>query len=45
MILFSSLLLVSLLMAASMGAWIAIQNDYRITSNLRQGSAGFYLAG
>jgi hypothetical protein len=44
MILFSSLLLVSLLMVASMGAWIAIQNDYRITSNLRQSTAVFYLA-
>ena len=44
MVLFSSLLLVSLLMAAGMGAWIAIQNDYRITTNLRQGTAVFYLA-
>jgi Tfp pilus assembly protein PilX len=44
MVLFSSLLLVSLLMVASMGAWMAIQNDYRITSNLRQGTAVFYFA-
>ena len=44
MVLFSSLLLVSLLMAAGMGAWIAIQNDYRITTNLRQANAVFYLA-
>jgi Tfp pilus assembly protein PilX len=44
MVLFSSLLFVSLLMAAGMGAWIAIQNDYRITTNLRQGTAVFYLA-
>ncbi len=44
MVLFSSLLLVSLLMAAGMGAWIAIQNDYRITNNLRQGTTVFYLA-
>ena len=44
MVLFSSLLLISLLMAAGMGAWIAIQNDYRITNNLRQGTAVFYLA-
>ena len=44
MVLFSSLLFVSLLMAAGMGAWIAIQNDYRITTNLRQANAGFYLA-
>jgi hypothetical protein len=44
MVLFSSLVLVSLLMVASMGAWIAIQNDYRITNNLRQSSAAFYLA-
>lgn len=43
-VLFSSLLLVSLLMAASMGAWIAIQNDHKITTNLRQATAGFYLA-
>lgn len=44
MVLFSSLLLVSLLMAASMAAWIAIQNDFRITTNLRQGTAVLYLA-
>jgi hypothetical protein len=44
MVLFSSLLLVSLLMVAGMGVWIAIQNDYRITNNLRQGTAVFYLA-
>ena len=44
MVLFSSLLFVSLLMVASMGAWMAIQNDYRITSNLRRSTAGFYFA-
>jgi hypothetical protein len=44
MVLFSSLLLLSLLMVAGMGAWIAIQNDYRITNNLRQSTAAFYLA-
>ena len=44
LVLFSSLLLVSLLMAAGMGAWIAIQNDYKITTNLRQATTGFYLA-
>ena len=44
MVLFSSLLLVSLLMAAGMGAVVLIQNDYRITANLRQGTAVFYLA-
>ena len=44
MVLFSSLLVVSVLMAAGMGAWIAIQNDYKITTNLRQATAVFYLA-
>lgn len=44
LVLLSSLLLVSLLMAAGMGAWIAIQNDYKITTNLRQATAVFYLA-
>jgi Tfp pilus assembly protein PilX len=44
MVLFSSLLLMSLLMVVGMGAWIAIQNDYRITNNLRQSTAAFYLA-
>ncbi len=44
MVLVSSLLLVSLLMAAGMGAWIAIQSDYKITTNLKQGTAVFYLA-
>ena len=44
MVLFSSLLVVSALMVAGMGAWIAIQNDYKITTNLRQATAVFYLA-
>jgi hypothetical protein len=44
MVLFSSLILVSLLMAAGMGVWIALQSDYRITTNLKQGTAVFYLA-
>ena len=44
MVLFSSLLVVSALMVAGMGAWIAIQNDYKITTNLRQATAAFYLA-
>jgi hypothetical protein len=44
LVLFSSLLFVSLLMAAGMGAWIAIQNDYKITTNLRKATAVFYLA-
>ena len=44
MVLVSSLLVVSVLMAAGMGTWIAIQNDYKITTNLRQATAVFYLA-
>jgi hypothetical protein len=44
MVLFSSLLLLSLLMAAGMGAFISIQNDYRITANLKQAVAVFYFA-
>ena len=44
MVLFSSLLLLSLLMAAGMGAWIAIQSDYRITTNLKRATGAFYLA-
>ncbi len=44
MVLFSSLLLLSLLMAAGMGAFVAINNDYRITANLRQAIAVFYFA-
>ena len=44
MVLFSSLLLVSLLLVAGMGAFISLQNDYRITANLRQGTALFYVA-
>jgi Tfp pilus assembly protein PilX len=44
MVLFSALLVVSALMVAGMGAWIAIQNDYKITTNLRQATAVFYLA-
>src|SRR5262245_16189763 len=44
MVLFSSLLVVSVLMTAGMGTWIAIQNDYKITTNLRRATAVFYLA-
>jgi len=44
MILSSSLVLISVLMVAGMGTWIAIQNDYKITTNLRQATAVFYLA-
>ena len=44
MVLFSSLLLLSLLMAAGTGAWIAIQSDYRITTNLKRAIGAFYLA-
>ena len=44
MILSSSLLIISVLMAAGMGTWIAIQNDYKITTNLRQATAVLYLA-
>jgi hypothetical protein len=43
-ILFSSLLLVTLLMVVGMGAFVALQNDYRITANLKQGTAVFYVA-
>lgn len=44
MVLFSSLLLVTLLMVIGMGAFVALQNDYRITANLKQGTAVFYVA-
>jgi Tfp pilus assembly protein PilX len=44
MVLFSSLLIVTLLMVVGMGAFVALQNDYRITANLKQGTAVFYVA-
>lgn len=44
MVLFSSLLLISLLMIIGMGAFLSLQNDYRITANLRQGTVAFYVA-
>jgi hypothetical protein len=44
LVLLSSLLVVSVLMAVGMGTWIAIQNDYKITTNLRRATGVFYLA-
>jgi Tfp pilus assembly protein PilX len=44
MILIAVLLLLSLLMAAGMGAAISVQNDFRMTANLRAGTAAAYLA-
>lgn len=44
MILIAVLLLLSLLMAAGMGAAVSVQNDLRMTANMRNGSAASYLA-
>ena len=44
MVLFSSLLLLSLLMAVGVGALVAIQSDYKITANLKQSVTVFYFA-
>jgi Tfp pilus assembly protein PilX len=44
MILITVMLLLSLLMAAGMGAVVSVQNDLRMTANLRGGTAASYLA-
>ncbi len=44
MILITVMLLISLLMAAGMGAVVSVQNDLRTTANLRTGTAASYLA-
>ncbi|MGH7926675.1 MAG: hypothetical protein ACREQV_02650, partial [Candidatus Binatia bacterium] len=44
MILIVVLLLLSLLMAVGMGAVVSVQNDLRMTANLRSGTAAAYLA-
>jgi Tfp pilus assembly protein PilX len=44
MILMTVLLLLSLLMAVGAGAVLSVQNDLRMSANLRSGAAAFYLA-
>jgi hypothetical protein len=44
MVLFISLTLLSLLMALAVGSLVAVQNDFKITSNLRAATVAFYLA-
>jgi hypothetical protein len=43
-ILITVLLLLSLLIAGGMGAALSVQNDFRMTANLRSGTAASYLA-
>ena len=44
MVLFTSLLILSLLMALGVGSVVFVQNEHRITGNLRLGTAAFYFA-
>ncbi|HXG51462.1 MAG TPA: pilus assembly PilX N-terminal domain-containing protein [candidate division Zixibacteria bacterium] len=44
MVLFSSLVILALLMALGIGIYFAVQNNHRISANLRLGSVAFYLA-
>jgi len=44
MVLYTSLLILSLLMALGMGAFVSTRNNFRISSNLRGESVAFYLA-
>ena len=44
MILFTSLLIIALLMAAGLGSVVSVQNEFRITQNLRSGTSALYLA-
>jgi hypothetical protein len=43
-VLYTSLLILSLLMAVGVGAFVSTQNNFRISSNLRGESVAFYLA-
>lgn len=44
MVLLVSLLILSVLMAAGVGAMIAVRTDFKITANLRSATQAFYLA-
>jgi hypothetical protein len=44
MVLFVSLTLLSLLTALAVAALVSVRNDFKISSNLRAGTAAFYLA-
>jgi hypothetical protein len=44
MILLASLLILSLLMAVGVGSVISVQNEFRITGNLKTGTSALYLA-
>ena len=44
MILFSSLLILSFLMALGIGSVVSVQSEYRITGNLKSGTSALYIA-
>jgi hypothetical protein len=44
MVLMSSLMLLSILMVAGIGAGVMLQNDFRVLSNLRAGTEAFYFS-
>lgn len=44
MILFTSLLILSLLMAIGLGSVVSVQNEFRIAQNLRNGTSALYFA-
>ena len=44
MVLVSTLTLLSVLMVAGIGAWVMLQNDFRVLSNLRGGTEAFYFS-
>ena len=44
MILFASLVLLSVLMAVGVGALVSVQNEFRVSANVTSGTSAFYLA-
>lgn len=43
-ILFVTLVLLALLIAVGVGAWVSVQNEFRVSANVTAGTSAFYLA-
>lgn len=43
-ILFVTLVLLALLMVVGVGAWLSVQNEFRVSANVTAGASAFYLA-
>ncbi len=43
-VLFVTLVLLALLIAVGVGAWVSVQNEFRVSANVTAGASAFYLA-